>query len=163
VHLRRARERIWYERLLAQSQGGDVPVQRLLFPQSLELSPADGALLAEVLPDLRRSGFEISPFGAGTFVIQGVPPGMAEGQERGIVEEVLDKLKHAAPSSALSRGEQVLLTVAKKLAYADPPATQDAMRALIDELFACAQPEFSATGKKVFSIVPMESLMSFVG
>ena len=37
VHLRRAKERIWHERLEAQWMGGDTPAQQVLFPVSIEL------------------------------------------------------------------------------------------------------------------------------
>jgi len=35
------------------------------------------------------------------------------------------------------------------------PKTQ---QALIDELFACSQPEFSPNGKKIFGVIPKEDL-----
>ncbi len=162
VHLRRARERIWYERLEAQWAGGDTPAQRLLFPVSMELPPVDGALLAEVLPDLRRTGFDISPFGAGTFVIQGTPPGLPSGGEKDIIEEVVNNLKHNSAGSG-GRGAQLLIALSKKLAYSDAPGTQEGLRTIIDELFACGQPEFTATGKKVFSILPKDELDGWLG
>jgi DNA mismatch repair protein MutL len=158
VHLRRAKERIWHERLEAQWMGGDTPAQQVLFPVSIELAPVDAALLLEILPDLKRIGFDITPFGAATFVIQGTPPGLPSGEEQGVLEEALDKLKHAAPSAAGGRQQQLFGVMARKLSYSQNPATQEAMRALIDELFACRQPEYTATGKKVFSIVERDEL-----
>jgi DNA mismatch repair protein MutL len=158
VHLRRARERIWYERLQEQWAGSNTPAQRLLFPVSMELPPADAALLAEVLPDLRRIGFDINPFGAGTFVVQGMPPGLPAGDEQGLIEETVDKLKHSSPSAAGGRQEQIFTVLSRKLSYSDTPPTQDALRTLIDELFACSQPEYTATGKKVFAIMTREEL-----
>ncbi len=158
VHLRRARERIWHERLEAQWAGSDTPAQRLLFPVSMEVAPADGALLAEVLPDLRRIGFDIAPFGAGTFVIQGTPPGLPSGAEQALIEETVDKLKHAAPSAAGGRQQQIFIALSRRLSFSETPATQEALRAVIDELFACSQPEYTATGKKVFNILPKDEL-----
>jgi DNA mismatch repair protein MutL len=163
VHLRRARERIWFERLENQWQQGETPAQRLLFPVSLELPPADGALLADVLPDLRRTGFDIAPFGAGTFVIQGVPPGLPAGDEQHIIEEVINNLKHAAPSASTSRGQRLLIALSKRLSFSETPGTQEGLRAVIDELFACAQPEFTATGKKIFAILLKDELDGWLG
>jgi DNA mismatch repair protein MutL len=163
VHLRRARERIWYERLEAQWQQGDTPAQRLLFPVSMELGPADGALLSTVLPDLRRTGFDIAPFGAGTFVIQGMPPGLPAGAEKDIIEEVLNDLKHAGSGANSPRQEQLLIALSRKLSFSEAPATQEGLRTVIDELFACGQPEYTATGRKVFSILPKDQLDSWLG
>ncbi len=160
VHPRRARERIWYERLLAQWQQGAIPSQRLLFPIRIELSLADAGLLEEMQTELHRSGFDIAPFGNGSFVIQGAPAGVPPGTEQPLIEEMLDSLKHAAPNAGTDRSEQVLLTMATRLSMSDMPENQAAMTALIDELFGCSQPEFSPRGKRVFSILPLEKLLT---
>jgi len=158
VHMRRARERIWFERLETQWSGTDTPTQRVLFPISMELPPNDAVLLSEVLPDLRKIGFDISPFGAGTFVIQGTPPGFPSGTELSLIEETVDKLRHAAPNAAGGRQQQLFLSLARKLSISESPATQDGLRAIIDELFACSQPEYTTTGKKIFRILGKEDL-----
>ncbi|MBS1615616.1 MAG: DNA mismatch repair endonuclease MutL [Bacteroidetes bacterium] len=163
VHLRRARERIWFERLQAQGQQNDQPAQRLLFPQHIDLSPADATLLSEARPDLLRIGFDIAPFGGGSFVIQTVPAGLPSGCEKEIIEEILDNLKQAAHGPNHSWTEELLRGLAKRLSRAATPETQDALCALIDELFACAQPEFTPRGKKVFSILPMNDLQRALG
>lgn len=162
VHFRRASERIWYERLEAQMQSGNASSQRLLFPTTLELAPADAALLEPVLEDLRPAGLDIEPFGAGTFVVQGVPPGLPDGQERALVEDIIERMKHSGSTGHDRRGE-ILLSVAAKMAATAPPNGQEAMRMLIDELFACAQPEITATGKKVFSVLPRGELDALLG
>jgi DNA mismatch repair protein MutL len=124
----------------------------------MEMPPADAALLSYMLPDLRRIGFDIAPFGAGTFVIQGTPPGLPSGEEQGLIEVIVDKLKHASSGAAGGRQQQLLIALSRKLSYNDTPPTQEALRGVIDELFACAVPEYTATGKKVFAIMPKDEL-----
>ena len=163
VHLRRARERIWYERLEAQWQGGDTPSQRLLFPISLELPPADAPLLSEALHDLKRLGFDIAPFGASTFVIQGLPPGLPAGEEQGVIEEITENMKHASSRPAANREQALLLSVARRFSFGANPAGQEALQAVVDELFACTQPEFTAGGKKIFTVLPKDALDGMLG
>ncbi|MEO6831299.1 MAG: DNA mismatch repair endonuclease MutL [Chitinophagaceae bacterium] len=158
VHLRRARERIWQERLERQWQGNDTPTQRLLFPISMEIPPVDAALLGEILPDLKKIGFDIEPFGTGSFVIQGTPAGLPSGGEQALIEEALDKLKHASGTAFGGRQQQLFMALARKLSYSETRPTQEALHGVIDELFACQQPEFTATGKKVFLIKTREEL-----
>lgn len=159
VHLRRARERILYERIEEAWQGGDTPSQRLLFPITMELSPADASLLADLLPDLRRTGFEIESFGAATYVIQGMPSGLGNGEEQGIITELLEQMKNEAGSPADVRAHQLLVSLSKRLSRSSiTTSSQEELRSVIDELFACMQPEFTATGKKVFSVMPKEDL-----
>ena len=158
VHLRRARERIWHERLERNHAGGTTPSQRVLFPVSMQLPPGDSALLAEVLPDLQRIGFEVEPFGTNTFVVQGTPPGLPAGSEQALIEETIEKLKNASSTASGGRQQQIFIVLAQRLSRSETPQTQDALRAVIDELFACAQPEYTATGKRVFQILRKEEL-----
>lgn len=158
VHLRRARERIWFERLEENWQGGHAPSQRLLFPLNMELTPADSALLADLLPDLQRIGFELEPFGMNNFVIHGMPAGLQQGAEQALIEEMLDRLKHESGSAAEVRTRQLLIALAQKLSRNNAANSQEELKGLVDELFACQQPEFSPTGKKVFSVVVKDEL-----
>lgn len=164
IHLRRAKERIWYERLREQSvDGGEATSQRLLFPSSLELPHADATLVTEALPELRAMGFDIAPFGAGTFVVQGIPPGLPSGDEKGLLEEVAERLRNASSQAATPLEELLALGLARRFSYSDNPAGQDALQALIDQLFATAQPEFTPGGKKIFTILKREEMDKLLG
>lgn len=164
VHLRRARERILFERLEASWQEEQTPSQRLLFPISLEFAPADAAILGEMLPDLKRIGFEIEPFGTGTYVIQGMPTGMIQGHEQSLIEEMIERMKYESGSAADVRAHQLLVAMAQRLSRNKTSvSSQEELRTVIDELFACDQPEFTATGKKVFSVMPKDELDKWLG
>ncbi|MBS1644719.1 MAG: DNA mismatch repair protein MutL, partial [Bacteroidetes bacterium] len=158
VHLRRAKEKIWQERLEQQLGNEQGTSQRLLFPISIDLAPADATLLQEVLPELKNIGFEIEPFGGGRFVIQGCPAGMNSGAEKNLLEQVLENLKNAATHAFNGRQQQLINTIARNLSYGETTNTQEALHAIIDELFACTQPELTSTGKKVFVIKTREDL-----
>lgn len=158
LHIRRAQERIWYERLLAQWNDGDAPSQQLLFPVTYECSPQDAILINEVLPDLARIGFDISPFGNNTFVVQGVPSSLPGGEEKNVLDEVIEQLKHES-TDATKRSDTLLRKMAKRLAMnISSLSLKENQQALIDELFACTQPEYTAEGKKTFTMLRKEEL-----
>lgn len=159
VHIRRAQERIWYERLLQQWNQGEAPSQQVLFPTSYELSPQDAILLGEVLGDLARIGFDISPFGKNTFVVQGIPSGLPPGDEKNVLDDVLEQLKHEATDVAAQRSEKLLANMAKRLSRNTSAIyLKENQQALIDELFACSQPEYTADGKKIFTLLRKDEL-----
>ena len=68
-----AHERIGFERLRREFQGGAVARQGLLFPQIVEFDFKETALLSEYLQPLQRLGFELEPFGPRTFALKAVP------------------------------------------------------------------------------------------
>jgi DNA mismatch repair protein MutL len=164
IHIRRAQERIWYERLLEDWNSEQPASQQVLFPASYELSLQDALLLREALADLARIGFDIAPFGQNTFVVQGIPAGLPPGEEKYVLDEVVDHLKHESPDAVNKRTEQLLAHMARRLSRNKHAVTQpEGQQALIDELFACAQPEYAPDGKRVFVMVKREELEGMLG
>ena len=159
IHIRRAQERIWYERLLEEWNGQNTASQQVLFPISYELSPQDALLLNEVLADLARIGFDIAPFGQNTFVVQGIPAGLPAGEEKYVLDEVVEHLKHESADAVTKRTDQLLAHMARRLSRNKHAIMQpEGQQALIDELFACSQPEYTPDGKKVFVMLRKEEL-----
>ena len=94
VHQQLAHERILYEQYSAAAHGKPMPAQKSLFPVTLELAPADAALLEDMLPDLLTIGYLVEPFGSNTFVIQGTPADILQGDEKKSVELLIEQFKH---------------------------------------------------------------------
>ncbi|MES2477498.1 MAG: DNA mismatch repair endonuclease MutL [Bacteroidota bacterium] len=164
IHIRRAQERIWYERLMSQWEDGKSVSQRVLFPLNYEVMPQDEALLLSLLPDMARIGFDISHFGKNTFVIQGIPSGMSAGEEKNVLDELLEHSKNENSKATEVNAHAMLVKIARRMAMAQTDYLQsENQQALIDELFACSQPEFSPNGKKVFGVMPKEDLDSLLG
>lgn len=159
VHIRRAQERIWYERLQNEWNDGVVSSQRLLFPVNIEMAAQDAVLLKELLPDLQRIGFDVEPFGNNSFVIHAAPAALRQGEEKIVLEEMLEHLKHESSQAKGSYSDNMILQLAKKLSYYTQTLHQpEAQQTLIDELFACTQPEYTPGGKKVFYIMRKDAL-----
>jgi DNA mismatch repair protein MutL len=164
IHIRRAQERIWYERLLQEWNNQTAASQQVLFPISYELPPQDAILLNEVLADLARIGFDIAPFGQNTFVVQGIPAGLPSGEEKNILDEVVEHLKHESPDAVSKRTEMILAHMARRLSRNKHAIMQpEGQQALIDELFGCSQPEYTPDGKKVFVMIKKDDLENMLG
>jgi DNA mismatch repair protein MutL len=157
MHQKRALERIQYERLQERAGREHAVTQQLLFPATLQLSPADSALLEDLLPFLRKMGYDISPFGNHTYAVQGAPPDVPAGREQVLLEEILEQLKHESAALKDQQQERLMRTMAKRMAQPGL-LTPETAQALIDELFACAQPQYAPDGEKVFTVLPKESL-----
>jgi len=164
IHIRRAQERIWYERMLEEWNTGTAPSQQSLFPTSYELSPQDAILLSGILPDLSRIGFDITPFGKNTFVVNGVPSELPAGEEKNVLDEVIEQLKHESADAVNKRSDTLLVNMARRLSRNKHAIRQaEGQQALIDELFACSQPEYTPDGKKVFTLLKKEELDRMLG
>lgn len=151
VHQQPAHERVIYERLLNAMQGKPVATQRSLFPSTIELTPADAVLLNELLPDLHQMGYTIEPFGKTAFVIQGTPADLEAGNEKMILEKILEQYKHFSSELKLSKREMLLRTVAWQQAIKTGVSLSEReMQNLISDLFQCRQPNASPSGKPTY-------------
>ena len=151
IHQQAAHERIIYERLENATLGRPVATQNSLFPVSVELTPSDAVLLTELLPDLQKLGYTIEPFGRSSFVIQGSPADVVSGNEKAALENILEHYKHFSSELKLPRREMLLRTVAWQQAIKPGTVlTEKEMTQLADDLFACRQPNATASGRPTY-------------
>jgi len=159
IDQKRAHERILYEHFLEVLKSESVASQQQLFPQTVELNPADSALLKTLLKELLSLGFEIREFGKNTFIINGTPGILDISSPELILEKLLEEYKNS-PVNARSKAKQQIaqsLAKASALEYGTE-LKQEEINYLIDNLFACSTPNFSPDGKKVLTIIPTEDI-----
>ena len=97
-------------------------------------------------------------------MVQGVPTELPAGEEKNVLDEVIEQLKHESPDALARRSETLLANMARRLSRNTGGLQhQEGQQALIDELFACTQPEYAPDGKKVFTLVKKEDLESMLG
>jgi DNA mismatch repair protein MutL len=155
IDQKRAHERILFEKFLDVLKSDSVASQQLLFPQTIELNPADAAILQSILPELLSLGFDIRDFGRNTFIISGTPGVLDVSSPELIVEKLLEEYKNSPVDARSKAKEQIAISLAKASAldYGND-LKQEEIDHLIDQLFACATPNFSPDGKKVLTIFP---------
>jgi DNA mismatch repair protein MutL len=151
VHQQLAHERVLYERLSTAAAGRPVAYQRSLFPATIELSAPDAVLLHELLNDLLQLGYLVEPFGKDTFVIQGSPADLDQGNERTVIENLLEQFKHFSTELKFSKREKLVRSLAQQQAIKSGVALSSTeMMALVRELFACQQPGVTANGSPTY-------------
>ena len=94
-------ERLLYERLKAAVAAGGLEVQRLLVPESVELTAADMELVAEHGAALRAAGMQIEGFGGSTVIVTSKPALAGATPAATLIREVLDRLAAASGSGQL--------------------------------------------------------------
>jgi DNA mismatch repair protein MutL len=155
IDQKRAHERILFEKFMEVLKSDSVASQQLLFPQTLELNPADSAMLQNILPELLSLGFDIREFGKNTFIISGTPGVLDVSSPGLIVEKLLEEYKNSPVDARSKAKEQIAISLSKASALDyGTDLKQEEIDHLIDNLFACATPNFSPDGKKVLTIIP---------
>ena len=138
-----AHERILFEQMLSRlEQNAQAPSQRLLLPETVELSARDANFLREQLPVLTRLGVGLSEFGERTFLLDALPPFVKATDARRFVLELVDELKAVGQEvNTLRLGEQtVAKTVCRHAVKAHDPLAGRELEHLVEDLRRCAMP-----------------------
>jgi DNA mismatch repair protein MutL len=151
IHQHSAHERVLYEQLKTAGQGKPIATQQSMFPVTFELPPADAAVLEELMSDLQQLGYIIEPFGKNTFVVQGTPADLEQGNEKNIVEMLLEQYKHFSNELKFSKREKLIRSLANQQAIkAGTRLTEREMQQLVKDLFACTQPNSTPDGNPTY-------------
>jgi DNA mismatch repair protein MutL len=138
-----AHERILFEQMLDRlEQKQQADSQKLLLPETVELSARDANFIREQLPTLARLGVGLSEFGERTFLLDALPPFVKVSDARKFVVELVDELKAAGQEvNSLRLGEHtVAKTVCRHAVKANDPLAGPELENLVNDLRRCAMP-----------------------
>ena len=161
VNVRRARERILFDRFL-KVLSEDVPVsQSTLFPVQVNVG-IQGRLLFDAHQDLlKRLGFDIEAFGSDTVVVNGVPEGYVT--DPGKVHTMVGDLILILNDDHGALPEMMVQSLAQKFAVLGASGGEklsspvEAQR-LLDALLGSTNPEFTSSGRRIISILPLDEI-----
>ncbi len=161
INIRRAKERILYERFLKAISSNAHTTQTALFPVSVYVGVENMPLFDEYSSLLASLGFDIAPFGKDTVVVNGVPEGYSveEGKVKTVVADILLALSDGHPDLPEMMASAMAGKFAK-IGAAEGDVMTSAVEAqrLIDTLFACANAEYTSSGHRTMSMLAVEEL-----
>lgn len=161
VNIRRARERVLYERFLKALSGGEHVCQSALLPVQVEVG-ADNRLVFDEHADLLKSlGFDITPFGNDTIVVNGMPEGFQV--DRNSVEAAMADVLIVLTDNHTALPGMMESSMAEKFAKmgaseGKPVESPVEARSLMDALFACSNSEYTSNGRKIMTVMSPEDI-----
>jgi len=145
-----AHERILFQRLMQAFGGEGQESQRLLFPLTIRLTPAELKEVTELGGLLHRAGFEVEPFGGDTVIVHSVPNPHPWFDAERCFREMIGELTEGSElvRSAGNQHERIAMTFACKGAVkAGQRLSQEEMAELFDSLFATELPFHDVHGR----------------
>lgn len=161
VNINRAMERILYERFLEAISRNAHVTQTTLFPVTVQVGVENICLFAEHAQLLESLGFDISPFGTDTIVVNGVPEGYSA--ETGKVQAMISDLLLILADDHSALPQMMAANMASRLARlgslsCDTVTNPVEAQRLIDSLLACGNAEFTSSGRRIITIIPTEDI-----
>ena len=161
INIHRAMERILYDRFLNAMSRNEHITQTALFPVTVQIGVENICLISEHSQMLADLGFDISPFGTDTIVVNGVPEGYSA--EPGKVQTMIGDLLLILSEDYSALPEMMAANMASRFARlgafsCDPVTNPMEAQRLIEQLFACENAEYTSTGRRVMSLIPVEEI-----
>lgn len=152
-----AHERILYEQAL-QSFDANIPFsQHLLFPQEVQLDPADFQLVKDLEPYLTNLGFAIKFKSKNVIEVVGIPSELKSEHEVDTLLEILREFRKNQQEKRLDVKDNLAKSYSCKAAIkAGDKLDEKEMRILVDKLFATSMPYVCPHGRPIIIKIPIE-------
>ncbi|HEY6154133.1 MAG TPA: DNA mismatch repair endonuclease MutL [Candidatus Udaeobacter sp.] len=155
-----AHERVLFEELRRRMEQQGVPTQKLLLPQTFDVSPRDADWIEHNLAVLQRMGIGIESFGPDTFKIDSLPSFLDVSDAAQFMRKVIDDLKSASNNaSAMRLGEEMIAkTVCRHAVKANDPLRYPEVEKLIRDLLDCDLPYCCPHGRPTMIQISLTEL-----
>ena len=157
----RAHVRVLYNQYIRNVKQQKGVSQQMLFPELVELTPVEAALIPSLTDDLHRLGFDLNPMGNNSYSITALPAGVEENNPA----ELLKDLVHSAAELCGALGDEIAETLALSLAQSaairpGKPLTVEEMEAMMAALFSSESNRLTPDGKPILFILTDDELAS---
>ena len=164
IDIKRARERILYERYLeALTEGRNLPLQSL-FPVTIEADIKTVSILQENISNLRFMGFNIS-IEENSLTVNALPNGFNDNSDS--LSAIIDNLVSDLSEDGRDFGKKSKERLAGQLAKSGSSGKYEPLnnleaQTLIDTLFACREPNHTPSGNRCLAIMSLEDIEKFI-
>ena len=154
-----AHERILYEQIMADLASGTVASQRLLLPLTIELTDEELDVTERFGEELRRTGFEVEPFGGRSVVIHAVPTPHPRFDAAACFREMVADLARGRFGGWANRLERFAATYACRAAVkAGMPLSEPEIRSVLLRLYETELPPHDVHGRSTIVTLPVDEL-----
>ena len=155
----RAHQRVLYEQFLANMTVKQASSQQLLFPLQLHFSQNEMKLITELQLSLENTGFVFEAFESDALHISGVPVNTSESEVSIVLEQLISDLQDGIPDSSFCQNDTIAKSMAKSLAVRTGTyLTEKEQENLVNNLFACKEPNVSPFLKPTFITMSVDDL-----
>ena len=146
-----AHERVLFDKYRALESSRQSESQRMLIPETFDLTPAQAAAFDGIAGELESYGFELMRLSGRTVAIKATPADLPASEARNVLSEVLDSVdaeKRGKPREVL-RDEIAASLACHSAIKVNMPLAPEKMRWLIDRLLLTSSPTTCPHGRPV--------------
>ena len=142
-------QRILYEKYKNSNIKSFTNTQQSLFPQYIEFNKSDFKVIQEIIDDIKSIGFNIDFFGKNSIVVNGIPNGLDDINEKEMIESFVEEIKNNNSDIKSENRDLIIKSFSKKAKIINNKNLSEVeMNLIIDRLFACKNSKYSPDGKQ---------------
>lgn len=150
----RAHVRILFDQYLRQIQQQKGISQRTLFPEIIELSPSEAAMIPYLVDDLEAVGFDLSNLGNNTYSINSIPSEIGNADPVQLIHLIISKSVETGSDVKSEIQESLALSMANATAIAyGQKLSEEEMIRIVDQLFGSTVHKYTPDGKVIISLL----------
>jgi DNA mismatch repair protein MutL len=162
VDQQRAHERIVYEHYMHARKEHVINSQQLLFPEQIELGAGDFSLVRGLLPEFKVLGFDIEIFGKNSIVVNGAPDDLKDFNVVQTIEGIIETFKLNTIDVKIEKRDNLCRAIAKNISVKyGKVLDENEMKLLLNGLFECENPLYTANGKVVMMDVEYNEIEKY--
>ena len=159
INQHRAHQRVLYEQFLTNMTVHQASSQQLLFPLQFHFSANEMKIITELQPALENTGFVFETLNEEYLQISGIPANTSESEVASVLEQLISDLQDGIPDSSFSQNDTIAKSMAKSLAVKTGTyLTEKEQENLVNNLFACKDPNVSPFQKPTFITMRVEDI-----
>ncbi len=159
IHQHRAHVRILFENYMRQLAEGAINSQILLFPEDVELSPAQNALLTAALNDFETLGFGLHDNGNLCWSVTAVPAPLTAISPLETLVDLLSDISDRGEANIAALHAPLALAMARSAAVAaEQPLSTAEMDSIVADLFRCDEPAHMPDGLPTMTLLSNDEL-----
>ncbi len=146
-----AHERVLFDKYRALETARQAESQRMLIPETFDLTPAQAAAFDTIAEELESYGFELMRLSGRTVAIKATPADLPASEARNVLSEVLDSIdqEKRGKSREVLRDEIAASLACHSAIKVNMPLAPEKMRWLIDRLLLTSSPTTCPHGRPV--------------
>ena len=151
INIRKAYQRILYERILSEMNNKTNVSQTLLFPVKFSFSESDFSILIKLKKALSHLGFIFEKFSDNEIEVSGIHPVFKHDGLEGFFNELIENeiLNYKEHSSSMNDYLAKLICLSKSINISHLVNEQEQIL-LLNQLFACKDSRFTPENKKIY-------------
>lgn len=155
----RAHVRILFENYMSQLAEGSMSSQILLFPEDMELSPAQNATLTASLGEFEALGFNLHDNGDMRWSIIAVPSPLTSVSPLETVMSIIEDITERGEADAETLRKPLALAMARSAAVQPgQPLSAADMDRIVADLFRCSEPAHTPDGQPTMTLLTNDEI-----